>query len=161
MINGEEQVKERIIEEFSKTISLFGLTPLEARVYTYLYLSKKAETLDEMSEALGNSKTAIRTNIRSLGNVNLVKRVWKKGVRKDLYTANKQLYKAFMGFYVDKWMTEMSHQKTSLEEIRNHLIREDDKRKGMDQSNDIESELDNMIDFHRQLEETLNQVKKE
>ncbi len=108
--------------EFSKTIELFGLTTLEARLFAYLYLSEDAMTLDEMSEALGKSKASISTNIRSLAELNLVTRVWKKGVRKDLYEANSQLFKTFMTSYLRKWVDVARRQKSSLEEINNHYI---------------------------------------
>lgn len=158
MISNKEKVIELIMEEFSKTIQLFGLTPLEARLYTYLYLSENAKTLDDMGEAVGHSKTAISTNIRSLVNMHLVKRVWKKGVRKDLYEANKQLYKAFMSFYFNKWMTEMVKNKSSLAEIQNELKNMANMEEGKTPSPNLESEINNLIDFHTKLEAALKKV---
>lgn len=98
--------------EFSKTIELFGLTTVEARLFAYLYLSEEDLTLDEMADALGKSKTSISTNIRSLAELNLVTRVWKKGVRKDLYQANSQLFKTFMTSFQRKWIDIARRQKS-------------------------------------------------
>ena len=161
MISKDDNVIELLIEEFSKTIQLFGLTPLEARLFTYLYLSTKANTLDEMSEALGKSKTAISTNIRSLVNMNLVKKVWKKGIRKDLYEAHKDLYKIFMSYYVTKFITEMTQNNDSLEEIRNVLMRKNTKDVETSLHHNLESKLNHMIDFHSLLEVRLKQLIKE
>lgn len=44
----KEVIENQIIKEFSKTIEQFGLNPLEARLFSYLYLSGEALTLDEM-----------------------------------------------------------------------------------------------------------------
>lgn len=73
-----EKFTNKIIIEFAKTIELFGLTPAEARLFVYLYLQEEPQTLDEMGEALGKSKTSMSTSIRSLSDSNLVTRVWKK-----------------------------------------------------------------------------------
>jgi DNA-binding transcriptional regulator GbsR (MarR family) len=161
MIRNKDNIREQIIEEFSKTIQLFGLTSLEARVYTFLYLSNDALTLDEMSKALGNSKTAISTNIRSLVDKNLVKRVWRKGVRKDLYEGNKELYKVFMNFYTNKWMMELKYNETSLLEIQKDLMVMNKENVKTDPYSLLESELNKIIDFHRQVEDALNKIKKE
>lgn len=149
------------MEEFSKTLQFFGLTSLEARLYTFLYLSNDAKTLDELSNALGNSKTAISTNIRSLVDRNLVKRVWRKGVRKDLYEGNKELYKAFMNYFINKWMMELKYNENSLEEIRKNLTGNENEGENLEPFHLFESELNRIIDFHKQVEEALEQMKKD
>lgn len=146
----KEEITQNIMVEFSKTVELFGLTPLEARLFSYLYLSGKALTLDEMSTALGKSKTTMSTNIRSLLDLNLVSRVWKKGVRKDLYKANTQLMKGFLSFYLKRWKDQVNHQKEALEEIDNKI----DKRSS-DMDN-ITDRLQEIIHFHAQLEKLYN-----
>ncbi|MUV36597.1 putative HTH-type transcriptional regulator [Lentibacillus sp. JNUCC-1] len=83
----QETVSDQIIMEFAKTAELFGLTTLEARLFAYMYLEDRPLTLDEMSEAIGKSRTSMSNGVRGLLDLKLVTRVWKKGERKDLYQA--------------------------------------------------------------------------
>src|SRR5699024_11462989 len=105
-----ENITYVIILEFGKTIEMFCLTPLEARLFVYLYLQDQPKSLDDMSEALGKSKTSMSTSIRNLSDANLVTLVWRKGVRKDLYVANYQLFKLFMNFCINKWIIAPTHR---------------------------------------------------
>src|SRR5690606_36675970 len=112
-----DDITKKAIGEFAKTLELFRLSTMEARLFAYLYMTNNTLTLDEMSDALGKSKTSISTNIRRLLELNLVQRVWKKGVRKDLYEANSPLFKTFMNHYLSGWINTAKQQKASLEEI--------------------------------------------
>lgn len=143
-----DQLTNEIIVEFAKTIEMFDLTPLEARLFAYLYLIENPMTLDEMSEAIGKSKTSMSTSIRSLLDLNLVTRVWKKGVRKDLYQANSQLFKTFMNSYINKWIDAANHQRSSLEEIKKdiNVVTTDSDLVA------IYNQLTNIIDFHKNIE---------
>ncbi|MFB4167084.1 GbsR/MarR family transcriptional regulator [Virgibacillus sp. JSM 102003] len=149
-----EKITNKILIEFAKTIEMFGLTPLESRLFAYMYLTEKPMTLDDMSDALGKSKTSMSTSIRSLSDSNLVTRVWKKGVRKDLYVANNELFKNFMSFYVNKWFDAVNHQKDSLEVIREKLDHH-----GMDQGHDTYVKLLKIINFHKQVESSFRNMR--
>lgn len=157
--NNIENITNKIIVEFGKTIEMFDLTPLEARLFAYLYLSDMPMTLDDMSNALGKSKTSMSTSIRSLAELNLVSRVWKKGVRKDLYKANGQLFKLFMGTYVNKWLDATKHQYEALKEIET-LIKQ---KKIMDEVDpsleELNINLEKIIDFHLQIESFFSEMK--
>lgn len=143
-----DQLTTEIIIEFAKTIEMFALTPLEARLFAYLYLIENPMTLDEMGEAMGKSKTSMSTSIRSLLDLNLVTRVWKKGVRKDLYQANSQLFKTFMNSYIHKWIDATNHQRSSLEEIRKDI----DVAATDGDLKAIYNQLSKIIDFHKEIE---------
>ncbi|MBS3680533.1 transcriptional regulator [Ornithinibacillus massiliensis] len=161
MLNSSnETIKNGILLEFAKTIELFELSPLEARVFTILYMEAQPLTLDELSEALGKSKTSMSNSVRSLVDLNLVKRVWKKGVRKDLYQANSQLFKHFMNSYLKKWLDATSDRKDALLEIQGQIeqITTDERNR------DLEKRLLQIMQFHKQLEEFFyeaSQIKKD
>lgn len=148
-----------IMIEFSKTIELFGLTTVEARLFAYLYLSEEDLTLDEMADALGKSKTSISTNIRSLAELNLVTRVWKKGVRKDLYQANSQLFKTFMTSFQRKWIDIARRQKISLEEINNHYKDKRSNELTLEEQTILTERLNEIIIFHAQIETLFKNMK--
>lgn len=147
-----ENITNKLLIEFAKTIEMFGLTTLESRLFAYMYLTEKSMTLDDMSDALGKSKTSMSTSIRSLSDSNLVTRVWKKGVRKDLYEANTELFKTFMNFYVNKWIDAVNHQKESLEVISEKL-----EHHGLENEHDYEKLL-KIINFHKQVESSFRNM---
>lgn len=156
-----EDTKDQLISEFTKTIELFGLSTLESRLFAYLYISNQPKTLDEMSEALGKSKTAMSTSIRSLAHLNLVSQVWKKGVRKDLYRANTHLFKLFINFYMRKWIDSTAQQKEALEELKeeaNKLRDSDDKTA---EHVELLNRLDHIMTFHDDLLEAFNELRKQ
>lgn len=156
-LNSNEKLIEKIITEFSKTIGMFGLTTLEARLFVFLYLSDEPMTLDEMSEALGKSKTSMSTSMRSLSDLNLVTRVWKKGVRKDLYQANSQLFKSFMSLYINKWIDVASHQKEKLKDI-DTMVNEGEQA---DERANLANRVEDIINFHSQLEQLFKAIKQD
>ena len=150
-----DQLTSEIINEFAKTVEMFDLTPLEARLFAYLYLIKDPMTLDEMGEAIGKSKTSMSTSVRSLLDLNLVTRVWKKGVRKDLYQANSQLFKTFMNTYINKWIDAANHQRSSLEEIKKDI----DVASSDSDLITVYNQLSNIIDFHKNIENSFRDRK--
>ncbi|MFD1360980.1 GbsR/MarR family transcriptional regulator [Lentibacillus salinarum] len=151
--NETETVTYQVINEFAKTIEMFGLSPSKARLFVYLYLQEQPKTLDEMSEALGKSKTSMSTSVRSLSDAGLVTLVWRKGVRKDLYEANSQLFKLFMSHYANQWINTTLHQREALEKIQQNLISCDTHApKLLDNLNEI-------IAFHNQIESSFHHLK--
>lgn len=149
MLNSNnEKLKNGILLEFAKTVELFDLSPLEARLFAFLYIEGNPLTLDQMSEALGKSKTSMSTGVRSLVDLNLVKRVWKKGVRKDLYQANEQLFKQFMSFYRKKWIVAMEDRTEALLELKSELNQYD-----LNESTEhIHNRLHALLAFHNKLD---------
>lgn len=116
-----EEFQTKTIHEFSKTLEMFGLAPGDARLFITLYINPSPMTLDEMSDALGKSKTSMSTGIRSLLDQGLVERVWVKGVRKDLYQANEQLYQSFLSSFIEKWVHAATEHKQNLVELQREM----------------------------------------
>lgn len=140
-----------MILEFSKTIEHFELTPTEARLFAYLYLKQEALTLDQMSEDLGNSKTAMSNSVRFLESAHLIQKVWRKGVRKHLYMANKELYKSFIQSYKSKWLDMIHHQLEALHFLMENIpegCREEE----------LADQLQTIIHFHKDLQETFRLI---
>ncbi|WP_100011401.1 GbsR/MarR family transcriptional regulator [Lentibacillus sediminis] len=152
-----KQLTEKVMIEFAKTIEMFDLSPMEARVFSYLYLADEALTLDEMAEALGKSKTSMSNSIRNLADLNLVSQVWKKGVRKDLYQANTQLFKSFMTSYINKWIEAANYQKDNLETILEQAHAEG--VRFPDEEGTKEEKLSAIIEFHQDVETLFRKIK--
>jgi DNA-binding transcriptional regulator GbsR (MarR family) len=100
-----ERSRTRVIDAVAQNMNLYGVTPSIGRLYGLLFFSDKPLTLDEMKEELGMSKTSMSTSVRSLLDINMVEKVWVKGVRKDLYTVEEDWYQSFFDFFTIKWRT--------------------------------------------------------
>lgn len=151
-VHSDDQLK-KIAYESSKIFYLFGLTSTEAHVFSYLYITKQPHSLDELSEALGKSKSSIHTGIRNLTSKNLVLRVWKKGVRKGIYEAQDDIYKTMMQMMTTEWLETIKFQLSSLNELQEQLYDEDNQRT----LQTTQQRLDEFITFHEQLQHTCSQ----
>ena len=110
-MNGKEQldhVRERVIETIAKNMNLYGVTDSVGRLYGMLYFHDQPMTLDEMKEELGMSKTSMSTSVRTLLELKMVEKIWKKGIRKDLYEAEEDWYQTFTDFFTIKWRAGIS-----------------------------------------------------
>ncbi len=130
-MNGEkrlEQARERVIDAISQNMHLYGVTESVGRLYGALYFQEGPMTLDEMKEELGMSKTSMSTSVRNLVDLKMVDKVWRKGVRKDLYQAEYDWYQTFTDFFTIKWRAgvsiNVSAMEKSLGELR--LLMEDE-----------------------------------
>ena len=79
--------KWEMIEAGGRTAQSFGLNRLLGQIYTLLYLSDEALSLDSLAEQLGVSKASISIACRQLESWGAVHRSWVKGDRKDYYVA--------------------------------------------------------------------------
>lgn len=73
-----EKAQERVIETLARNMDLYGITMSTGLLYGTLLFQDKSMTLDEMGEALGMSKTSMSTGVRTLMDLNMVEKIWKK-----------------------------------------------------------------------------------
>ncbi len=151
-----EEIHSQMVYEFSKTLELFNLSNSDAMLFATLYLNHSPMTLDEMAKALGKSKTAMSTGIRSLLEENLVERVWKKGKRKDYYQAKENLSEKLMKSYLIKWMDSVERQKHSLKELEGDLQSKVELHKN-EQIQFLHKRIHDILEFHIYIEEIFEQ----
>jgi DNA-binding transcriptional regulator GbsR (MarR family) len=123
-MNGEKELeiaRERVIDAISKNMNLYGVTESIGRLYGALYFQEGPLTLDEMKEELGMSKTSMSTSVRNLLELKMVGKVWKKGVRKDLYQAEPDWYQTFTDFFTIKWRAGISINLSAMEKSLTEL----------------------------------------
>ncbi|WP_257351354.1 GbsR/MarR family transcriptional regulator [Pseudalkalibacillus decolorationis] len=105
-MNNEETIahaRERVVESVAKNMHLYGVTPSIGRIYGTLYFENEPMTLDELKEELHMSKTSMSTGVRTLIDLNMVEKVWKKGERKDLYKIKADWYQNFIDLFCVQW----------------------------------------------------------
>ena len=123
-MNGKEQLehaRERVIETIAMNMNLYGVTDSVGRLYGMLYFHDQPLTLDEMKEELGMSKTSMSTSVRTLLELKMVEKIWKKGIRKDLYQAEEDWHQTFTDFFTIKWRAGISMNVTAMKKSLREL----------------------------------------
>ncbi|MBP3040869.1 GbsR/MarR family transcriptional regulator [Bacillaceae bacterium Marseille-Q3522] len=110
-----EAARERVIDAIAQNINLYGVTDSIGRLYGMLHFHETPMTLDEMKVELGMSKTSMSTSVRTLLELKMVDKVWKKGVRKDLYKAEEDWYQTFIDYFTIKWRSGVSKNVSAME----------------------------------------------
>ncbi|MBM7838995.1 DNA-binding transcriptional regulator GbsR (MarR family) [Alkalihalobacillus xiaoxiensis] len=111
-----QRIREQFIHELSTNLHLYGMNESTGRLYGSLLFNDQAMTLDDMSMQLGMSKTSMSTSIRQLTEANMARKVWQKGVRKDLYTSENDWYESFVAIFTKQWRQAVeSNRKASIE----------------------------------------------
>ena len=87
------------------------------------YFHEYPLTLDEMKEELGLSKTSMSTSVRVLQDLKMVEKVWKKGIRKDLYQAEEDWYQTFIDFFTIKWRSGIAMNMSAMAKAIKELER--------------------------------------
>lgn len=140
-----ESARNRFIQEISKNMYLYGINESIGRLYGIVFFAEHPMTLDEMSKELGMSKTSMSTGIRTLTEADMVERVWKKGVRKDLYQTEEDWYKSFSSLFINRWRTAVDDNLEAVYELKKTL---DDLKEHTEDENlkeAIQTDLDKII----------------
>jgi len=126
------------------------------QILLYLYLSPSEASLDEIGKELGLSKASVSIAARQLESFGLLRRVWKRGDRKNYYRtvdnivlALRQGLIAFFRQKVVSFGTELDYTLASLSEEKDS------------ENNNIESELEFLmqrVSRARQLQKRLESV---
>lgn len=147
-----ERSRTRVIDAIAQNMNLYGVTPSIGRLYGLLFFSDEPMTLDKMKEELGMSKTSMSTSVRSLLDLNMVDRVWVKGVRKDLYSIEEDWYQSFFDFFSVKWRTGISVNITaiekSLKELKELINNDDTSEKVKELAHTDILKLQDSIDYY-------------
>jgi len=124
-----QRAQERVIEALAKNMDLYGITMSTGLLYGTLLFQDKPMTLDEMGKAMGMSKTSMSTGVRTLMELKMVEKIWKKGARKDHYEVNLDWYQNFIDLFSLRWRSAAEYNvhamKKSLQELHALLHSED------------------------------------
>lgn len=90
------QARNIMIGGMGQSFALYGLPDVIGRIYGLLYLAEQPMGLDEIASELGVSKATVSINARMLEEFKFVRKIWRKGSRRDYYEAERNFIKAFM-----------------------------------------------------------------
>lgn len=116
-----DQAESIMVNTISETMDLYGVTPSVGRLYGMMYFKHQPMNLDEMKEALGMSKPSMSTSVRKLQDINIVQKVWQKGLRKDSFIAEKNFFNYFSHFFGMKWEREVDMFLGSIKKAQEQL----------------------------------------
>jgi len=161
LIEEFENIKSEAVMTLSKLINLCGLTFSESRLYSFMFLENNPMTLDEMSQSLGMSKTTMSTGVRSLLDTQIVERTWKKGMRKDLYLAENNLYKVFSNTFIEQWNSLINNNKKSFAEMLkelDELSKKTDDPILLDSISEYSNKIENIVFYYNLLLEVFDGI---
>lgn len=84
-------VRIRLVEVAGKMSQDMGLGRITGQILVYLYLTDGECSLDRIGEELGLSKAAVSVAARQLESLGLLRRVWKRGDRKNYYRTTENI----------------------------------------------------------------------
>jgi DNA-binding transcriptional regulator GbsR (MarR family) len=116
------KAREKVIHSIAQNMDLYGINSSMGRLYGTMLFQHEAMTLDEMTDALGMSKTSMSTGVRALLEIDMVQRTWKKGVRKDLYMVEEDWYKTFIELFTTRWRKGIEMNEEEITEASQDLI---------------------------------------
>ncbi|KMM36205.1 transcriptional regulator [Alkalihalobacillus macyae] len=117
-----ENARERVIDSISKNMDIYSVTPSVGRLYGAMFFEKEPMTLDEMKDKLQMSKTSMSTGVRTLLDLNMIEKVWRKGERKDLYEVKSDWYQTFTDFFCIHWRKGIEMNRDACKESITELM---------------------------------------
>ncbi|WP_077328573.1 GbsR/MarR family transcriptional regulator [Virgibacillus siamensis] len=104
-------VRAQFVEKIMDNMHAFGVSPTVGRVLGIIYMHREPMTLDELSAETGMSKTRMSQVVREMMELNIAERVFKKGVRKDLYQVEQDYYETFISLFTSTWQKAIKRNK--------------------------------------------------
>jgi DNA-binding transcriptional regulator GbsR (MarR family) len=117
-----KKIRDQIIEYNSENQTLFAMQPTVMRLMSVMYYYEKPMTLDDMKELLGMSKASMSNAVRELAEIGLVKKVWRKGERKDVYKVEEDNYESFIKYFSHHWSKLLTPKSTSMKKTIDELM---------------------------------------
>ncbi len=116
-----EDVRTQFIEKITDNMNAFGASTSVGRVLGIIYMNREPMTLDDLSAETGMSKTRMSQVVREMIDMNIAERVFKKGVRKDLYTVEEDYYQTFISLFTSTWQKAISRSRHFEQRLNNKL----------------------------------------
>lgn len=90
-----EAVEDQFVELWNNMASLWGVSPTMARIHGLLYITGAALSMDDIMARLAISRGNVSMNLSKLVEWGLVRRVHKRGDRKEYYESLSDVWEMF------------------------------------------------------------------
>src|SRR2546422_5923222 len=88
-------VEDQFVELWNNMGALWGISPTMARIHGLLYITGAALSMDDIMERLGISRGNVSMNLSKLVEWGLVRRVHRRGDRKEYYESLSDVWEMF------------------------------------------------------------------
>jgi DNA-binding transcriptional regulator GbsR (MarR family) len=90
-----QEVEDRFVDLWDTMSSLWGISPTMARIHGVLYITGQALSMDDIMARLAISRGNVSMNLSKLVEWGLVRRVHKRGSRRDYYESLSDVWEMF------------------------------------------------------------------
>src|SRR6201997_1014286 len=90
-----EQVEQNFVDLWRRMSSLWGISPTMAEIHGLLYITGAALSMDDIMARLGISRGNVSMNLSKLVEWGLVRRVHRRGDRRDYYESLSDIWEMF------------------------------------------------------------------
>src|SRR5271169_2192205 len=90
-----EQIEDEFVELWNNMASLWGISPTMARIHGLLYITGASLSMDDIMARLGISRGNVSMNLSKLLEWGLVKRVHKRGDRREYFVSISDVWEMF------------------------------------------------------------------
>src|SRR5438270_12841704 len=116
-----EEVEDRFVDLWDTMSSLWGISPTMARIHGVLYITGGARSMDDIMERLAISRGNVSMNLSKLVEWGLVRRVHKRGDRRDYYESLSDVWEMFTLVAAQRKRREMDPILSTLRRCREAL----------------------------------------
>src|ERR1700674_3290301 len=89
------EVEDHFVDLWATMSSLWGISPTMARIHGLLYITGASLSMDDIMARLGISRGNVSMNLSKLLEWGLVRRVHKRGDRRDYYESLNDVWEMF------------------------------------------------------------------
>jgi DNA-binding transcriptional regulator GbsR (MarR family) len=119
-----QEVEDRFVDLWDTMSSLWGISPTMARIHGLLYITGAALSMDDIMERLAISRGNVSMNLSKLVEWGLVRRVHKRGDRKDYYESLADVWEMFALVAQQRKRREIDPIVSTLRRCRDELTAE-------------------------------------
>jgi DNA-binding transcriptional regulator GbsR (MarR family) len=145
-----DQVEQRFIELWGDMSSWWGVSRTMAEIHGLLFITGTPHSAGEIQERLGISRGNVSMNIRTLVEWGLVRRVRKRGDRRDYYESLTDVWEMFTVLASQRKRREIDPIVKTLKQCREDLANLDSKpskKSGLPQPRQHVQRVDELLGF--------------
>lgn len=147
-----ETINYHFVEKIADNMETFGVSKTIGIVLGTIYMNRKPMTLDELAEETGLSKMRMSQVVREMNELNIAKRVFIKGSRKDHIQVEDDYYQTFISLFTSNWRKAIQKSRNFEDKRRKDLINlEKDElqtEEVVNEKNKLENELKEWSEYY-------------
>lgn len=101
--NPLEDINNKIIQQVTDNMEYYGYSGTIGHIMAVVFYNSEKMSLDEITKKTGMSKTRMSQVLREMVHLNIARKVFVKGSRKDFYSIESDYYKTFTALYTYNW----------------------------------------------------------